>query len=78
MNLTEALGMPARWQYLSGRLNDDRVVRNHFAEAQPTSSDWAYRMAERLPETTIAFNQTGGHVPKIGTRSRWAAALEMQ
>jgi hypothetical protein len=70
--------MPAGWLYLSGRLNDDRVLRNQFAEAQLTSSDWAYRTAERLPETSIAFNQTGGHVSKIGPRSRWADALEMQ
>ena len=56
----------------------DRMVRNHFAEAQLTSSDWIYRMAGQMPKKAIEFNQTSDHVPEknIGAWSGWAAPNE--
>ena len=56
----------------------DRMVRNHFAEAQLTSSDWVYRMAAQMPNKPVEFNQTSDHVPEknIGAWSGWAAPNE--
>jgi hypothetical protein len=56
----------------------DRQVRNHFAEAQLTSTDWVYRMAGQMPKKDVAFNETGDHVPEknIGAWSGWAGANE--
>jgi len=56
----------------------DRQVRNHFAEAQLTSSDWVYRMAGEMPKKAVDFNQTADHVPEknIGGWSGWAAPNE--
>lgn len=56
----------------------DRFVRNHFADAQLTSTDWVYRMAEQEPRRAVAWNETADHVPEknIGAWSGWAGANE--
>jgi hypothetical protein len=56
----------------------DRWVRNHFAEAQLTSSDWVYQMAEHQPRKPVAWNETAEHVPErnVGAWSGWTGANE--
>jgi hypothetical protein len=52
----------------------DRWVRNHFAEAQLTETDWVYEMADQLSGKTVAFNETSQKVPErnVGAWSGWA------
>ena len=54
----------------------DRWTRNHFSESQLTSVDWVYKMADRLPPTPVAWNETGDHVPErsIGAFAGWSSA----
>jgi hypothetical protein len=56
----------------------DRCVRNHYTEAQLTSVDWVYRMAENQPRKPVAFNETADHAPEmnIGAWSGWAGVNE--
>jgi hypothetical protein len=56
----------------------DRCVRNHFTEAQLTSVDWVYRMAEHQPRKPVASNETAVHAPEmnVGAWSGWAGANE--
>ena len=56
----------------------DCHVRNHFAEAQLTSSDWIYGFSAEQPKKKVEFNQTAAHVPEknIGGWSGWAAPNE--
>jgi hypothetical protein len=56
----------------------DRMVRNHYAEAQLTSADWVHRMAEHQPAKPVAFNETADHAPEknIGAWSGWAGVNE--
>lgn len=56
----------------------DRCVRNHYTEAQLTSVDWVYRMAEHQPPKPVAFNEISDHAPEmnIGAWSGWAGVNE--
>jgi hypothetical protein len=56
----------------------DRCVRNHYTEAQLTSVDWVYRMAEHQPAKPVAFNEIADHAPEmnIGAWSGWAGVNE--
>jgi DUF1680 family protein len=56
----------------------DRFVRNHFAEAQLTSTQWVYQMAKLEPSKPVAWNQTADRVPErnLGAWSGWAGANE--
>ncbi len=56
----------------------DRFVRNHFAEAQLTSADWVYKMAERQPKKPVGQYETSDHVPErnLGAWSGWASPNE--
>jgi hypothetical protein len=54
----------------------DRWTRNHFSESQITDPAWIYRVADRLPPTPVAFNETGDHVPErsVGAFAGWSTA----
>jgi hypothetical protein len=51
---------------------------DHFAEAQLTSTDWVYRMAEQEPRKAVAWNEAADHVPErnIGAWSGQGGANE--
>jgi hypothetical protein len=53
----------------------DRWVRNHYAEAQLTSVDWVYRMAERQPGKPVQPNEKAEHMPErnLGSWAGWAS-----
>lgn len=56
----------------------DRFVRNHFAEAQITRTDWVYKMAKEEPNKPVEWNETSDKVPErnVGAWSGWAAPNE--
>jgi hypothetical protein len=56
----------------------DRMVRNHYAEAQLKSADWVYRMAENQPCKPVAFNENAERAVErnIGAWSGWAGVNE--
>ena len=54
----------------------DRWTRNHFSESQITNADWINRLAERSPQKSVAWNETGDHVAdrSVGAFAGWSTA----
>jgi len=56
----------------------DRMVRNHYAEAQLTSAAWVRPFAAGQPGKPVAFNENADHAPErnVGAWSGWAGVNE--
>ena len=54
----------------------DRWTRNHFTESQITNPDWIHKLAERSPQKSVAWNETGDHVAErsVGAFAGWSTA----
>ena len=54
----------------------DRWTRNHLSESQLLDPKWVYTVADRLPPTPVAFNETGDKVAErcVGAFAGWSTA----
>ena len=52
----------------------DRWARNHFSESQLLESSWIQKLAERSPQTPVAWNETSDRVAErnVGAFAGWS------